>query len=87
MALVAKAGLPFLALPSILHPNLGDATPHGRANARVLRGVVGWMRQHAGEVPALDPARPLLLQLGRLSDDQLRAAARAQDPLAVSGCK
>lgn len=84
---LAFAPRPFLALPSILHPNLGDATPHGRANARVLRSVVDWMGQHAREVPGLDPARSLLLQLGRLSDDQLRAAARAQDPLARTGCK
>ena len=79
---VAFAERPKLVMSSIIHPNIGDATPHGRANAKVMFGLLRWMRAHAREIQGLDVSRPLLPQLPLLTDDQLRAAFRSMDPLA-----
>ena len=79
---IAFAPRPKLVLGGIVHASIGDATPHGRANARVLRGVIDWMASHRQAIPGLDPSRPLLPQLPLLSDAQLRAAFRSLDPLA-----
>jgi hypothetical protein len=79
---VAFAARPKIVLSSIMHPNIGDATPHGRANARVMLGLIRWMRANSSSIPGLDTSRPLLPQLPLLSDAQLRRAFRAMDPLA-----
>lgn len=80
---IAFSTVPRLALASIVQPNTGDATPHGQANAKALRGLDAWMRAHAGEIRGLDSSLPLLPQATRLSDDQIRAAFRSLDPLAT----
>jgi hypothetical protein len=59
----------------------GD-TPHGKGNRRVANDLAQWMRAHAGEIKDVDKSKPLMLQLDKLTDDQIRAAARAADPLA-----
>jgi hypothetical protein len=59
----------------------GD-TPHGKGNRRVANDLAQWMRAHAGEIKDADKSKPLMLQLDKLNDDQIRAAARAADPLA-----
>lgn len=79
---VVFAPRPRLALEGTMSANVGDRTPHGRANARVLRGILEWMQAHAAEVAGLDPSAPLLPQLPLLSDAQLREAFRSLDPLA-----
>ncbi|HEX5724242.1 MAG TPA: hypothetical protein VFX98_02180, partial [Longimicrobiaceae bacterium] len=79
---VAFAPRPRLALDGIMSAILGDRTPHGRANERIMRGVVEWMKAHAGEIAGLDASAPLLPQLPRLSDEQLRRAFASLDPLA-----
>lgn len=79
---VAFADRPKLVMSSIIHPNIGDATPHGRANARVMLGLLRWMRAHAREIPGLDATQPLMPQLPLLTAAQLRAAFRSMDPLA-----
>jgi hypothetical protein len=73
---------PKLQIGSIIRPNIGDATPHGRANRRVMLGLLAWMRQHTSEIYRLDARRAFLPQLPLLSEDQLRAAFRSMDPLA-----
>lgn len=73
---------PRLMLPGIMLANLGDRTPHGQANERIMRGLLKWMEAHPGEIRNLDVDAPLLPQLPLLTDAQLRAAARALDPLA-----
>ena len=87
---VVFAPLPRLALGAIVSPNSGDVTPHGRANARALTGVMAWMRAHASEINGLNPSLPLQPQFTLLTDDQIRAAflslpylalARAINPL------
>jgi len=79
---VAFAAHPKIVMSSIVHPNIGDATPHGRANAEVMLGLIRWMRAHRAEITGFDVTRPVLPQLPLLSDAQLRAAFRAMDPLA-----
>jgi hypothetical protein len=79
---VVFAPRPRLALHGTMSATVGDRTPHGRANERVLRGILAWMQAHAGEIAGLDPAAPLLPQLPRLSDAQLREAFSSLDPLA-----
>lgn len=79
---VVFAPRPRLALHGTMSANVGDRTPHGRANERVLRGILAWMQAHAGEIAGVDPAAPLLPQLPRLSDAQLRVAFSSLDPLA-----
>lgn len=68
-------------LSSLLSP-VGPPSAHGRANQRLLEGIVAWMKEHAAEIAGLVPQSPLLPQLDKLSDDQLRAAFRSMDPLA-----
>jgi hypothetical protein len=80
---IAFSPVPRLALAAIVQPNAGDATPHGQANARALRGLYAWMQAHAGEIRGLDPSLPLLPQATKLSDEQIRAAFRSLDPLAA----
>jgi hypothetical protein len=82
---LAFAPRPFLLLPVLLGANMGDGSPHGTANERVAGALVEWMRQHAAEVAGLDAAGPLLPQVGLLTSDQLRLAAREADPLARDG--
>jgi hypothetical protein len=78
---LAFAPLPKLALAGILGANTGDDTPHGIADARLMRELLAWMRHHgfsegAGELP-------LPLQIPKLTDAQLRAVSRSLDPLAA----
>ena len=36
------------SLPAVLlSPNIGDSTPHGQANQRVMRGIISWMKEHS----------------------------------------
>ena len=79
---VAFAERPKIVMSSIIHPNIGDATPHGRANARVMLGLIRWMRGHASEISGLETSRSILPQLPLLTDSQLRRAFRSMDLLA-----
>ena len=81
---IAFSDRPKLVFSSLMHPNIGDATPHGRANARIMAGLIRWIRAHAREIPGLDLARPLLPQLPLLQDEQFRRAFRSMDPLAMT---
>lgn len=66
----------------IISGDIGTDTPHGKANKRIAEGLVAWMKGHAGEIPRLDASAPLLPQLDKLTDEQLKAAFRSMDPLA-----
>jgi hypothetical protein len=74
IAEVTGAAHPKLALTAILSPNIGDASSHGQANRRVMRGLNRWIRVNGSRITGYDPAVPALLQLPLLTDDQLRAA-------------
>jgi hypothetical protein len=79
---IAFAARPKMVMSAIVHPNIGDATPHGRANARVMRGLIRWMRAHGSEIAGFDGRLPVLPQLPLLTDAQLRRAFQSMDPLA-----
>ncbi len=68
------------AVSGIFQENIGDGTPHGLANERIMRGLMNWMRVHAAEVDTLNPSDPLLPQVPLLTDVQLRAAFASMDP-------
>ncbi len=78
---IAFASEPRLALGGIFDANIGDPSPHGQANERVMRGLVAWMTAHAAEISGLDRARPLLPQFDLLTDDQIREAFASLDPM------
>jgi hypothetical protein len=79
---VVFSGHPRIAVAAMLHASIGDATAHGQANARVMVGLIRWMRAHAASVQGLDSTRPMLPQLPMLTEAQLREAFRSMDPLA-----
>jgi hypothetical protein len=60
--------------------DLPPASPHGIANRRIGAALGAWMKAHATEILGLEESRPMLLQVDKLSDDQLRAAFRSMDP-------
>ncbi|HYC58739.1 MAG TPA: hypothetical protein VEK79_04160 [Thermoanaerobaculia bacterium] len=80
---IALAPSPRRALAGgITDRGVGADTGHGKANHRIYREFVKWMTAHAAEIRGLDITRPLLPQLDKLTDDQLRAFARSLDPWA-----
>ena len=80
---IAFAPDPKLAIAGgIITANIGSDSNHGKANSRIMKGAVEWMKSHQVEIAGLDAKRPLLPQLDRLTDDQLRALARSMDPMA-----
>lgn len=82
---VAFSSSPKLALTgSIIGGRLDDSSGHGRANKRFRRLLVDWMQAHRREIAGLDDRVPLILQVNRLSDDQLVGLVRAADPLAAA---
>jgi hypothetical protein len=80
---IAFAPDPKLAMTGgIIAGNIGSDSNHGIANRRIMEGAVAWMRLHYTDIAGLNPERPLLPQLDKLSDEQLRAVARSMDPMA-----
>lgn len=79
---VAFAPSPRRAVIGGILVNLDASSPHGKANRRIFEGVTAWMKGHAAGIAGLDASKPLLAQLDKLTDDQLRAAFRSLDPLA-----
>lgn len=74
---VIGAPRPRLALTAILVPNIGDASSHGQANRRVMRGLALWIRENGSAIADYDPSAPALLHLPLLSDSQIVAAFRS----------
>jgi hypothetical protein len=81
---LALADYPRLPLASI-DSQIGDGSAHGKANEKILAAFGEWTRAHGAQVKGFDPALPPLVQLDKLSDDQIRAIARGLDPLAGGG--
>jgi hypothetical protein len=71
---VTRAPLPRLSLSAILTPNIGDSSPHGQANRRIMIGLNRWIRRNGASIANYDPGVAALLQLPHLTDAQLRAA-------------
>ena len=55
----------------------------GRGNTLVMKAFGEWFAAHPGEVAGYDAAKPALMQLDKLTDDQIRAIARSLDPWAA----
>ena len=81
---VVFAPEPRLALGAIISADIGNGTPHGKANLAIMKGLVAWMAEHHAEIDGFDGQRPALPQLDLLTDDQLRDAFRSMDRLAES---
>jgi hypothetical protein len=79
---LALADYPRLALYNIVAGNVGDGTPHGEANASIVRQYARWTQANRAQVAGFDASVPAAAQLDRLTDDQMRAIARALDPIA-----
>ena len=77
---LSLADYPRLALSNISAVNVGDGTPHGNATARMLTAYRDWMSAHVSEIVGYDASIPALAQLDKLSDEQIRSAARDLDP-------
>ncbi|MEA2465341.1 MAG: hypothetical protein QOJ98_3088 [Acidobacteriota bacterium] len=78
---IALAASPRSVLQNMLdHPF--DASPHGKATEQLSRELVAWMEKNRGAIAGLDKAGALLPQLDKLTDEQMRAAARSLDPFA-----
>jgi hypothetical protein len=76
------ADYPRMAFWNMIDANIGAATSHGQANARIMDLYRNWIEAHGAEVMGYDPALPALAQVDKLTDDQMRTIARAADPLA-----
>lgn len=79
---IALADAPRAALQSVLDNTIGGTSPHGRANERLAQGIVAWMEKNRASIQALDPSLPLMPQLDKLTDEQIREAVRSLDPMA-----
>jgi hypothetical protein len=71
---VTGAALPRLALTAILSPTIGDGSPHGQANRRIMIGLNRWIRRNGTSIAGYDARQPALLQLPLLTNAQLKAA-------------
>jgi hypothetical protein len=78
---VALAASPRAVLQNVLdHPF--DTSPHGKATELLSRELAAWMEKNADAIANLDRTVAPLPQLDKLTDEQLRAAARSLDPFA-----
>jgi hypothetical protein len=73
-----------IASGGIMDGNIGSNTQHGKANERIMKTIVQWMRKHIAEIPGINAARPLLPQFDLLSDDQIKAIFIEVDPMAAN---
>src|SRR6266852_5644902 len=78
---IAFAPAPRAAMNAIAYNGPAN-TPHGAANRRIGTLLTEWMRTHATSIAGLDIQKPMLVQVDKLTDDQLREAFRSMDPLA-----
>jgi len=65
-----------------LNLNLEGDGPHDKAGAKIFDEFRKWIEKNTEQVMGYDPALPALVQLDKLSDDQIREIARSLDPLA-----
>jgi hypothetical protein len=78
---LALTAYPRLALRN-MNRNLEGLGPHDRGGARLFDDYRKWMEAHTGEIVGYDADVPVLLQLDKLTDGQIRDIARSLDPLA-----
>jgi hypothetical protein len=78
---LALAEYPRLALRNINEPAIGSGSAHGKANERLLGELAAWLNANQTSVAGFDPKLPALVQLDRLTDNQLRSIARSLEPI------
>ena len=71
---------PRIDLAKLVVGQIGGDTGHGRANTRILGELGRWTEAHATTVDGFDPRVPAVVQVDRLTDEQIRAFASAADP-------
>jgi hypothetical protein len=71
---------PRLNLSSIFDANIGDNTPHGIANLKIMKGILKWMEENKNSIKGLYSSKPLLPQFDLLTDEQIRTVFRSMDP-------
>lgn len=79
---IAFAEYPKMAFAGgIYGSNLGGKTPHGQANLRIVKGLVAWMEDHKSKIAEFDQSKPTIMQVDKLTDEQLVTAIQSMDPL------
>lgn len=77
---LSLAAYPRMALRN-MNLNLEGEGPHDKAGARIFDEYRKWMEARTDQILGYDSALPVLAQLDKLSDDQIRQIARSLDPL------
>ena len=73
-----------IATGGILDRSIGDNSQHGKANERIMKTIVQWMKKHVAEITGIDLSRPMLPQFDLLSDDQIKSIFIEADPMAAN---
>ncbi len=71
------ARIPFDPVLSMVSRGLGTNAPWAQGQTRLLQHLAEHIADHPREYPAVDRSKNIVLQLYRLDDEQIRAAARA----------
>jgi hypothetical protein len=64
----------------MVNGQIGGESNHGRANTRILKEIGIWIEGNAASVEGFDAKRPVLSQIDKLSDKQMRIFACSRDP-------
>ncbi|MHC4331908.1 MAG: hypothetical protein ACYSWW_27710, partial [Planctomycetota bacterium] len=78
---ITFSGDPYLALGQFLGQSVGNSG-HGKANLKIRKVLLKWMKEHVNEIENIDADRPLLVQAHLLTGDQIKHCFIAADPLA-----
>jgi len=71
---------PRLSLSKMVNGQIGGESNHGKANTRILKEIGLWIEGNAATVEGFDAKRPVLTQIDKLSDKQMRIFACSRDP-------
>ena len=64
----------------MVNGQIGGESNHGKANTRILEEIGLWIEGNAATVEGFDAKTPVLSQIDKLSDKQLRIFACSRDP-------
>ena len=71
---------PRLSLGKMVNGQIGGESSHGKANTRILRGLGLWIQSNSAAIEGFNTNRPVLPQIDKLSDKQIRVFACSRDP-------
>lgn len=75
--------MPFFSLIGPIYgSDMGADTSHGQANLMIIKGIINWMECNSHEIKDYRDDLPMILQLDKLSDRQLRSILIKMDSLA-----